>query len=280
MIQLYKYIKESLLDDEDELMDRDESIALTLEIQKLISARYEVSGDKKYILMRVWQSSLNIGDNGISLDKIKEINKLNLEFQPVRKIDIRGNNCDQYLKQLPCVGCGWLDVGSLDGTIDFNNLRFLPKSITLTTKYYGRITPPKQHIDFVSVSVYDGNYDDLKDWNCDCLLFDAEPFEVWINNVSVVGDFDKEKLQRVVDNNPNVKEFVLVPRHYSLDKVYKIKLKGVKRLVEKSITRSAKYIDKYNESTYDYVENVVKKFEKEYGNLNKPITLHKRILIR
>ena len=275
MVSLNDYIKESLLDDEDVLMDRDESIVLTREIQRLISDRYEVSSDRKYILMRVWQSSLNIGDGDISLNKIKEINKLNLKFQPVRKIDIRSNNCNQYLKQLPCNGCGWLDVIPYDGVIDFNNLQFLPKAITLTTKCYKHINPPKQQVDFVSVSIQDGNYDELKNWNCDCLLLDAEPFEEWNNDVSVVGDFNQEKLQKIVDNNPNVNEFILIPRHYTLGKVYKIRLKGVKRLVEKSITRGTNYLDKFIDPVDDYVKNVVKKFEKKYGNINKPISLHK-----
>lgn len=279
MKNLKLYIKESLLDDEDILMTRDESNALTSEIQKIIGGSFEVTDDRKYIIYNIMSNSIEFEDYAISLDKLKKIDKYNLKFQPIRNIDIDDRNINDILKYLHSEGCGWLSISQTynDNPLDLNNLKFPVKSLECNVRSWN-ITPPKEHINFVYLKRYhtDDRSDDwknVKGWNCDSLMILTTPFEVWDNNVYTVGDFDKEKLQILIDNNPNVKEFLLTDKLYR--ELFKINFKGSKRIVDKIVKKSLKYTNKYVDLVNKYDKEIVKKFEKNYGKENKPIRLYK-----
>lgn len=279
MINLHKYIKESLLDDEDEIMTSAETSMLNKEVQEWIGDEYEVTNDKKYIMTRsAHHTKIYFGDLDIKLSELNKLNSRGLKFQPIKEISISDRNVDDYLKNIHIEGCGKVYITpDFNKGIDFNKMNFDPIFIDLAANYWNLIAP-KKHVPYVFLrktrwTNEDSDWENVKDWDCDVLILSTAPFENWNDGKYTIGDFDKEKLQILVNNNPKAKQILLYDNAFNSENIYKINTSGAKRKITSVVKRKVSYVDFIYDEVDKYNETVVKDFEKKYGYDKKPIRL-------
>ena len=133
-------------------------------------------------------------------------------FQPLACVVVWGEDTNAALKNLNVEWVSELNVsGKFD--YDFSKLPFEVKHeifIRLSNDYVpGKFTAYHKHLNRVILKTLNNfrkpkkvmGPDDVKDWDCDELVMDY--------NAYYAGDFDRELLQKLIDNNPNVKTFIL-----------------------------------------------------------------------
>lgn len=278
MLNLSEYVRESILDDEDEVWSNSKVNILNNEIQKLLGEDYEVSNDEKYIICKYKKTSLIFGGHGISSNSLDKINNWRLKFQPLKKIYINDDgNLQKFIDKIPSAGCGHLYISNdHKGNVNLSKLNIPTIYLEYVSNHWD-ITPPKKHIKYAYIDkyVYDednSDWENIKGWDCDVLMIYSGQFEVWNDNKHMLGNFDLNMLQTLVDNNPKAKEIILVNHMFGLE-VFKISISGAKRKVAKIIKKAPSYLDKLYVDVDIYNETMVRDFEKKYMLNERPIKL-------
>ena len=279
MLNLNEYIRESILDDEDKVWSNSKVNILNDEIQKLLGGDYEVTNDEKYIIYKYLRSNLVFGSPHIPSNSLDKINNYGLKFQPFKKIFIYDDgNLQKFIDKIPSAGCGHLYISNdHKGNINLSKLNITTIYLEYVSNHWD-ITPPKKHIKYAYIDkyVYDkdnSDWENIKGWDCDVLMIYSGQFELWDNNKHILGDFDLNMLQTLVDNNPKAKEILLVNHMFGLE-VFKVGISGAKRKVTKIIKKTPKYLDKLYADVDIYNETMVRDFEKKYMLNEKPIKLY------
>ena len=278
MLNLSEYVRESILDDEDEVWSNSKVNILNDEIQKLLGEDYEASNDEKYIICKYKKTSLIFGGHGISVNSLDKINSWRLKFQPLKKIYINDDgNLQKFIDKIPSAGCGHLYISNdHKGNVNLSKLNIPTIYLEYVSNHWD-ITPPKKHIKYAYIDKYiytgeDSDWENIKNWDCDVLMIYSGQFEVWNDNKHMLGNFDLNMLQTLVDNNPKAKEILLVNHMFGLE-VFKISMSGAKRKVTKIIKKTPSYLDKLYYDVDIYNETAVRDFEKKYMLNEKPIKL-------
>ena len=149
------YIYESLLDDEDTILD-DTRTSMINSI--LNDTGFKLGGDDQTIIM---DTSGYYDDGVVSFgrfngprsfdDRIQRINKLGLKFQPLSGLTIRGGSKWKNQEILNMMNCDHIvNVRIYEpGDLDFNKIKFdIPGSIIISLLnsnevFKGKIIPPK-----------------------------------------------------------------------------------------------------------------------------------------
>lgn len=248
MKHLNQYIKESIFDDDDVLMDR--GIRSYLDDLLKESPDFKVGPDNKHIIykpaqnMSHWVSTaprLYVGCSGDNICNIdpKELKKHNLIFQPLSSIDfVVADETDQRkLQEFPCEWVSDLDIELFPlCSLDLSKLEYDVKS-TVQIRYagYKNLTPQNikaypKHLNTVMLYSYqdiEADEDVMKDWDCDILVIQSSLFRD--KSKIVYGDmqaFYEDKVQKILENNPKAKSIYLAPSYIGNDFWYKIITKG------------------------------------------------------
>lgn len=264
MIKLFDYLNESLFDDEEKHMD---DIDNNVYNELLKGTEFVVGTDKKTIVFspefdaekayltgydafdrRVWlreKSSIYV-----NLNKIKSVK---LHFQPLYAIHLDSNVDATYLYDFPIsqIVSLYINLEEDSKNIDLSKVKF---DIVNTIYINGNnakvdIKPYRKHISRVVykypyISDRNSQYcDNIYGWDCDELIVPHESFEcpagTYPHGEGLMYGYVIEKIQKLIDNNPNAKIIYL----YNKDNnsYWKVNTKGGrKRVFDKLVNRKPK----------------------------------------
>ena len=249
MKHLNDVLKESLLDDEEDLM-KNTDVAISL--QKHPIWRFS----KGWVIldppqeMRGYgynhQPNIFIGDKSHGDEWDPAELKL-YKFQGLGAITI-GSDADitSILKDINCDYCGWLDIQNHKSKlIDLTKIGFpLTHLLRITTIEPVDIKAYNKHIGFVHLanSRYTSKIcftpDNVKGWDCDYLVVDASYFTVdgpIVHGENKLNGFWIDRCQTLINNNPKAKEIYLYDRN--LDVFFRLSISGSKRVFKNVVNR-------------------------------------------
>lgn len=267
MRNLYNYIKESLLDDDDDIMSKGYDAGMKEMFKDIPSFR--VSSDFKWILFdparpgdgwnfeydpcvqldrpdgdvakRAGEKWRN--DDVLTDDLFSNILHSSLKFQPIEYYNVPNN--DKIFHKLPVDYVSMLSVTLRDGShIDLSKVEFDIKtevSFTINTYHNSMpeftVTPYPKHIPVVMYTEYGfarnpASYtpDMVKGWDCDILVIQCPIYKKKGSGVyNDMQDWDKDIIQQFVANNPKAKAIYCCESQKDNDFWYKAKIKGTGR---------------------------------------------------
>lgn len=234
------YIYESLLDDEDTILD-DTRTSMINSI--LNDTGFKLGGDGQTIIM---DTSGYYDDGVVSFgrfngprtfdDRIQRINKLGLKFQPLSQLTIRGGSKWRNQEILNMMNCDHIvDVRIYEhGDLDFSKIKFnIPGSIIIrllnpNDVFKNKIIPPKNKLLYIKILNH-LDVGQLKDWNSKYMILARVPdycyrSETWRNTL--------------LNNNPNVDEFIVYVDK-DIERGHKMKFikKGDKRVFKEYVNQ-------------------------------------------
>lgn len=264
MIKLFDYLNESIFDDEEKHMD---DIDNNVYNELLKRTEFVVGTDKKTIVFspefdaekayltgydafdrRVWLSEKS--SIYVNLNKIKSAK---LHFQPLYSITLDPEVDTTYLYDFPIsrIVSLYINLAKDSKNIDLSKVKF---DIVNTIYINGNntkvdIKPYRKHISRVVykypyISCRNSQYcDNIYGWDCDELIIPHEPFEcpagTYTHGEGLMYGYVIEKIQKLIDNNPNAKIIYL----YNKDNnsYWKVNTKGGrKRVFDKLVNRKPK----------------------------------------
>lgn len=269
------YIYESLLDDEDKILD-DTRTSMINSI--LDDTGFRLGGDGQTIILdrRYYgDGDVNFGrfsgrfSGSISFDdRIQKINKLGLKFQPLSQLTIREKSGWRNQEILNMMNCDHIVSVYIceRGDLDFSKIKFnIPGSITIhllnsNEVFKDKIIPPKNKLLYIKILNHLGGIP--KDWNSKYMILARVPdycyqSETWRNTL--------------LNNNPNVDEFIIfVDRNIERGHKMKFIKKGNKRVfkeyvnhpfqLNKNLAHEISLLDS------QYVDDFYFKFIEKYPN--------------
>jgi hypothetical protein len=280
MIDLYKYITESIFDD-DKQIDNIDTSAWDMLFKK--HSGWYVGKDNKTIFDIVfddidWQR-LDIHNPQLEKDWIESLVKYGLKFQPLPHLDmdINKNQDINLLNNIPVdtvVGLT-IKVANENTVVDLSGIKY-----DITNNIHLRFNDDITHSDIIHYSKkvdlveftpwredLNLSVDDIKGWDCN------ELYVAWdINTINT------SQIQTLIDNNPKVKDFYLWNSNNR--KYAKIKTIGSKRIFDKYIIRQPKGINqRYDEldKVCDWINSRSDIFPHEKKEARKK-ELYKRIM--
>ena len=265
MIKLFDYLNESIFDDEEKHMD---DIDNDVYNELLKGTEFVVGTDKKTIVFfpefdpekayftgghgafdrRIWLSEKS--SIYVNLNKIKSAK---LHFQPLYVINMDSDIDTTCIYDFPVSRIVSLVINSGEDSrnIDLSKIKF---DIVNTIYINGNnpkvnIKPYRKHISRVEykypyISHRNSQYcDNIYGWDCDELIVPHEPFEcpagTYPHGEGLMYGYVIEKIQKLIDNNPNAKIIYL----YNKDNnsYWKVNTKGSrKKVFDKLVNRRPK----------------------------------------
>lgn len=245
MIDLYKYITETIFDDDKQI----DSIN-TNAWKKLFAdhSSWYIGKDNKTIFDIVfddidWQR-LDMPNPHTDKDWIESLVKYDLKFQPLPHLDMHiGKKQDiDLLNIIPVdtvVGLQ-LSVENESVVVDLSNIKFnITNSINLKINddiTHSNIIPYGKRVSKVSFGTWRGetalSIDCIKGWDCEELVVPSRMFGPRTEYVT-----DITSIQKLIDNNPKVKDFYVWDNNQR--KYMKVKTNS-KRQFDKYIVRQPK----------------------------------------
>ena len=272
MIKLFDYLNESIFDDEEKHMDDLENKVYN---ELLKGTEFVVGTDNKTIVFspefdeeKAYLTGYGAFDRRISLYKkspiyinLNKIKSAKMHFQPLYVINIDDDIDVACLYDFPISQIVSLnvDIDENSKNIDLSKIKF---DIVNTIYIRGNnpnvdINPYKKHLSRVE---YEHPYahdkkslycDNIHGWDCDELIVPHEPFEcpagTYPHGEGFMYGYVIEKIQKIIDNNPNAKIIYLYNKEDN--SYWKVNTKGGrKREFDKLVNRRPKdkrseYID-------------------------------------
>lgn len=260
MIKLFDYLNESIFDDEDKHMDDMENNVYN---ELLKRSDFVVGTDKKTIVFspefdaeKAYLNGYSVFDRKIWLYKrssiytnLNKIKSAKLHFQPLYMISVDGNVDVTCLYDFPVSQIVSLDVDVDENSknIDFSKIKF---DIINTIYINGNnpkvdIKPYKKHINQVNYRVFNNQKiycDNIYGWDCDELIVPHKSFEcptgTYPDDEGLMYGYVIEKIQKLIDNNPNAKIIYLYNK--DTNSYWKVNTKGSKRIFDKLVNRRPK----------------------------------------
>lgn len=270
MKHLNDILKESLLDDEDSLLKNAEDNAYDSLLGKLKGAwrvidktivydpRNEIvksTGGSPTLFLS--EDNKGGGKNDFTYNQLSNIKKSRLKFQTLEHILIEYSNIydpDDWLNVLPCKDVGMIKLWVHANGCDFNKFDGKINHLIQIFPYHEgmikglNIEPPKYHIGLVnygsSYSIINSSIN-IKNWDCDYLLVPGYDMMCGVldhHKPGVMCGFWIDKIQKLIDANPNAKEIYV----YDNQTYWRCSCKGTgkNRKLVKLTNRTGKYIDK------------------------------------
>lgn len=260
MIKLFDYLNESIFDDEDKRMDDMENDVYN---ELLKGSDFVVGTDKKTIVFspefdaeKAYVTGYSVFDRMIWLHKrssiytnLNKIKAAKLHFQPLYMISVDDVDI-KYLYDFPVSQIVSLnvDINKNSTNIDFSKIKF---DIINTIYIDGSnprvdIKPYKKHINQLIYKVFNNQEiycDNIYGWDCDELIVPHEAFECPAgtdpNGEGLMYGYVIEKIQKLIDNNPNAKIIYLYNK--DINSYWKVNTKGSrKRIFDKLVNRRPK----------------------------------------
>lgn len=265
MRDLYNYIKESLLDDDDEIMSKGYDAGIK-ELFKDIPS-FRISSDFKWILFEPERPDYDYdsdpivqldrpdgdvakragekwrNDDVLTDDLFSNILQLPLKFQPIEYYNVPNN--DKMFHKLPVDYVSMLSVTLRDRShIDLSKVEFDIKTevtFTINTHFNNMpeftVTPYPKHIPVVLYTEYGFSDnpvsytpDMVKGWDCDILAIQCPIYKKKGSGVyNDMQDWDKDIIQQFVVNNPKAKAIYCYEDQKQNSFWYKVKIKGTGR---------------------------------------------------
>lgn len=271
MKDLYDIIKESLLDDENDIINKTtDSIyndilnGIDFKVGKdgktiVYSPEPEYGLGKSYNDRRInfySQIQKNLYKNLTTLSSAK------MKFQPLSILNIDVNfsqyNSNHIISNFPVDKVVSLDIENHDDRVvdlDFSNTNFDVvfdihiQNYSPKTQY--NIKAYTKHIPVVIFSdnreSKSFNPDNVKDWNCDTLVIDCSYFRTdrsFSHGEGLMYGFEIDKIQTLIDSNPKAKTILLWDK--ALNKYWKVNTKTSKRRFDKLVNKKFEIIrDRY-----------------------------------
>lgn len=269
MKHLNDILKESLLDDEDILLKNSEDDVYDSLLGELKCAwrvvdktivcdprdeRVKSIGSEPNFYLSEDNKGKNIKD--FTYDQLLKLKKAGLKFQTLEYIMIEYSNIydpNDWLNVLPCKDVGmmklWVrsngcDLNKFDGKIN-HLIQIFPHHEGIIKGL--NVVPPKYHIGLVNYgsSDYISSASNIKNWDCDYLLapgYDMLCGVLDYHKPGVMCGFWIDKIQELIDSNPNAKEIYV----YDSQTYWRCSCKGTgkNRKLVKLTNRTGKYIDK------------------------------------
>lgn len=264
MIKLFDYLNESIFDDEDKHMDNMENNVYN---ELLKGSDFVVGTDKKTIVFspmfdaeKAYLTGYSAFDRRIWLYKrssiyvnLNKIKTAKFHFQPLYMISVDDDVDATCLYDFPVSQIVSLsvEVDENSKNMDFSKIKF---DIKNTIYIYGNnkkvdIKPYKKHINQVNYSyrtVYNNQEiycDNIYGWDCDELIVPHESFEcpagTYPHGEGLMYGYVIEKIQKLVDNNPNAKIIYLYNK--DTNSYWKVNTKGGrKKVFDKLVNRRPK----------------------------------------
>lgn len=262
MRNLCEYISESLLDDEDDIMDSGAKKIVDKIFSQLDS--FKLGRDGKTIVhdehMNPYEDgyrhypaivqrpdsdpTMKSGESSryrgyLSDELMDTIITAGFKFQPLETYEV--STSDKKFKKLPCDWVCDLDVNINDSSnFDLNGLNFdIRNGVEFTANIYQTTTPnieispyPK-HLNTVIFKSYStrntATYrpEMVKGWDCDMLVIQCPEYQKFGNGLhDDMQNWDAEKIQQFVENNPKAKSIIFCENYRDANMWFKVKCAG------------------------------------------------------
>lgn len=232
MRHLQDIIRESILDDENTLMQTAENNAYkhllgphstSWDVEnKMLIHNDDMQGNK----LILYPSKENSGKRPCDwiYSQLKEVQDAGLKFEPLSTCiidDMYEQHPNTWLSTLSCDKIGALSMIIYNKDIDFTKFKGEIKHIIqFLSSYNGvanniTVTPPKYHVGVVHFkSTHAGpvKYKKIVGWDCDYLIVDGENYRekrYLVDTDETICGYYKDQLQDLIDNNPKAKEIFI-----------------------------------------------------------------------
>jgi hypothetical protein len=277
MKHLYSILAEGLLDIEDNIKNADTRVMLKKHPDWRYSKGWTVLDPPQERIGYGWDHKANVYVDGKSNGDSWDLEDLkHNKFRALEALTIDSRvDANPVLSALNGASVSWIDIRYATKDIDFTKMKTpVNRIIRIMSENPVDVKAYNKHVNLVhfaktrwceTPAVW--TPDNVKGWDCDCLVVDNSFFEVegaLGHGENKLNGYWIDRCQALIDNNPKSKDIYLYDR--DLDIFYRLTIQGAKRRF-KNIVNRKKVFNNYYDSEIRWCKYDVEQWKHDHIDL-------------